>query len=109
VSRQEFDFLGRESTPEAKKCPRVGRSSREREKTEGGSVNSFLAAALTRVMRASVPIPSVASASVLHSAVVGGSVVGVVRPLETFGESNNCELGVCRFLMFLTPLAEVTP
>ena len=31
-SRQEFDFLGRESTPEAKKGekgPRVGRSGRE--------------------------------------------------------------------------------
>ena len=37
--------------------------------------------ALTRVMRATVPIPAVASASVLHSAAVGGSVVGVVRPL----------------------------
>ena len=46
---------------------------------DGGSVNAFLAAALTRVMRAAVPIP--ASASVLHSAAVGGSVVGVVRPL----------------------------
>jgi len=48
---------------------------------DGGSVNAFLAAALTRVMRTAVPIPGVASASVLHSAVVGGSVVGVVRPL----------------------------
>jgi len=28
-----------------------------------------------------VPIPVVASVSVLHSAAVGGSVVGVVRPL----------------------------
>jgi len=28
-----------------------------------------------------VPIPAVASASVFHSAAVGGSVVGVVRPL----------------------------
>jgi len=36
---------------------------------------------LTRVMRAAVSIPAVASASVLHSAAVGGSVVGVVRPL----------------------------
>ena len=46
-------------------------------------MNAFLAAALTRVMRAAVPIPAVASAcaSVLHSAAVGGSVVGVVRPL----------------------------
>jgi len=40
-----------------------------------------LAAALTRVMRATVPIPALASASVLHSAAVGGSVEGVVRPL----------------------------
>ena len=44
-------------------------------------MNTFLAAALTRVMRAAVPIPAVASASVLHSAAVGGSVVGVVGPL----------------------------
>ena len=48
---------------------------------DGGSVNAFLAAALTRVMRATVPIAAVASASVLHSATVGGSVAGVVRPL----------------------------
>ena len=48
---------------------------------DGGSVNAFLAAALTRVMRATVPIPALASASVLHSAAFGGSVVGVVRPL----------------------------
>ena len=45
------------------------------------SVNAFLAAALTRVMRAAVPIPAVASASVLQSDTVGGSVVGVVGPL----------------------------
>ena len=32
-------------------------------------------------MRVAVPIPAVAAASVLHSAVLGGSVVGVVRPL----------------------------
>jgi len=44
-------------------------------------VNAFLAVALTRVMRVAVPIPTVASASVLHSTGVGGSVVGVVRPL----------------------------
>ena len=64
---------------------------------DGGSVNAFLAATLARVMRVAVPIPAVASASVLHSAAVGGSVVGVVRPLWTFGELNNCELGVFRF------------
>ena len=34
-------------------------------------MNVFLAAALTRVMRAAVPIPAVASASVLHSAGTG--------------------------------------
>ena len=44
-------------------------------------MNVFLAAALTRVMRTAVPIPAVSSASVLHSAAVGGSVVGVVGPL----------------------------
>ena len=46
-----------------------------------GSVNAFLAVALTRVMRAAVPISAVASASVLHSAAFGGSVVGVLGPL----------------------------
>ena len=44
-------------------------------------MNAFLAAALTRVMRAAVPIPAVSAASVLHSAAVGGSVVGDVGPL----------------------------
>jgi len=44
-------------------------------------VNAFLASTLTRVMRATAPIPVVTSVSVLHSTVVGGSVVGVVRPL----------------------------
>jgi len=44
-------------------------------------VDAFLAAALTRVMRATVPIPAVIATSVLHSDVVGGSVIGVVRPL----------------------------
>ena len=48
---------------------------------DGGSVNAFWAAGLTRVMRATVPIPAVASDSVLHSATVGGSVVRAVRPL----------------------------
>ena len=46
-----------------------------------GYVDAFLAAALTRVMRAAVPIPAVPAASVLHSSAVGGSVVGVVRPI----------------------------
>jgi len=44
-------------------------------------LDAFLAAALTRVMRAAVPIPAVAAASVLHSAALGGSVVGDVGPL----------------------------
>jgi len=44
-------------------------------------VNEFLAAALTRVMRAVVSIPAAVSACVLYSAAVGGSVAGVVRPL----------------------------
>ena len=48
---------------------------------DGGSVNAFLTAALTRVMRATVPIPAVTSVSVLHSASFGGSVVDVVGPL----------------------------
>ena len=48
---------------------------------DAGYVDAFLAAALTRVMRAAVPIPGVAPASVVHSAAVGGSVVGVVGPL----------------------------
>jgi len=47
---------------------------------DAGYVDAFLAAVLTRVIRAAVPIPAVAAASVLHSAAVGGSVVGVVGP-----------------------------
>ena len=60
---------------------------------DGGSV----AAVLTRVMRAAVLFPALASTSVLQSAAVGGSVVGVVGPFETFGEFNSCELGIFRF------------
>ena len=60
-------------------------------------MNAFLAAALSRVMRAAVPIPAVAAASVLHSAAVGGFVAGDVGPLQIFGEFNSCELGVFRF------------
>jgi len=41
-------------------------------------VNACLTTALTRVMRAAAPIPAVATASVLHSAAVGGSVAGDV-------------------------------
>jgi len=42
-------------------------------------VNAFLGTTLARVMRVVVLIPTVTSVSVLHSAGVGGSVVGVVR------------------------------
>jgi len=48
---------------------------------DAGYGDALLVAALTRVMRAAVPFPAVAAASVLHSAAVGGSVVGVVGPL----------------------------
>ena len=48
---------------------------------DAGYMDAFLAAALTRVMRAAVPIPAVAATSVLHSAAVGESVVGDVGPL----------------------------
>jgi len=62
---------------------------------DAGCVNAFLAAALSRVVRAAVPIPAVAAASVLHSAAaVGGFVAGDVGPLYTFGEPNSCKLGV---------------
>jgi len=43
-------------------------------------MNAFLAAALSRVMRAAVPIPAVAAASVLDSAAVGGFVTGDMGP-----------------------------
>jgi len=43
-------------------------------------VDVFLVTALTRVMRAVVPISAVAVVSVLYSAAVGGSVVGDVGP-----------------------------
>ena len=48
-------------------------------------MSAFLATTLTRVMRAAVSIPGVASASVLRSAAVGGSVVGVVRASRHLG------------------------
>ena len=41
-------------------------------------IQTLTTAALSRFMRAAVPIPAVAAASVSHSAAVGGSVVGVV-------------------------------
>ena len=44
-------------------------------------MDAFLAVALTHVMRAAVPIPAVAAASVLHSVAVGGSVIGDVGSL----------------------------
>jgi len=42
---------------------------------------AFLAAALSSVVRAAVPIPAVATVSVLHSAAVGGFVAGDVGAL----------------------------
>jgi len=44
-------------------------------------VNAFLADALSRVVRADVPIPAVSAASVLRTAVVVGLVAGDVGPL----------------------------
>jgi len=44
-------------------------------------VNVFLAANPSRVIRAAVPIPAVAAASLLHSAAIGGFVAGDVGPL----------------------------
>ena len=44
-------------------------------------MDAFLVTVLTRVVRTVVPIPAVAASSVLHSAAVGGSVIGVVGPL----------------------------
>ena len=48
---------------------------------DAGYMDAFLAAALTRAVRAAVPMPAVAAASMLHSAAVGGSVIGVVGAL----------------------------
>jgi len=46
---------------------------------------------------------------VQNTAAVGGSIVGLVGPLLTFGEpQKSCELGVFSILMFLAPPAEVT-
>ena len=39
-------------------------------------MDAFLTVALTRVMRAAVPIPVVGAASVLHYDAVGGSALG---------------------------------
>jgi len=44
-------------------------------------LHAFLATALSRVVRAAVPIPAVASVSVLHSAAAGGFDASVVGPL----------------------------
>jgi len=49
-------------------------------------VDAFLAAALSRVVRAAVPLPAVAAASVLHSAVVGR--FGPSRPLGSLIAAN---------------------
>ena len=57
------------------------RSVKSPDTFDGGYVNAFLAAALTRVMRATVSIPAVGAGFVLPSSAVGGSVVRVVGPL----------------------------
>ena len=48
---------------------------------DAGCVNAFLAGALSRVVRDTVPIPIVATVSVLHSDAVCGFVAGDVGPL----------------------------
>jgi len=65
-----------------------------------------LTTVLTRVMRVTVPIPTLASASELHSVYVGGSVVGVVDPSRHLG---SLTIGCLSILMLLTPLTEFTP
>jgi len=50
-----------------------------------GCLNAFLAAALSRVVLAAVPIPAVAASSVLHSAAFGEFVTGVGAPLGVWG------------------------
>jgi len=62
-------------------------------------VDAFLAAALTRVMCAAVPIPAVVAAPLLRSAAVVGSVIGDVGPLWRFGSPtlNSCELSLVSF------------
>ena len=62
-----------------------------------GSANAFLTADLTRVRRAVVSSPAVVPASLLHSTALGGSVVVVVGPLQTFGDLNTCKRGFFRF------------
>ena len=58
-----------------------GAASWEGDAVDGGSVNAFLVAALADVMSVAVPIPTLASVSVLQSAAVGGSIVDVAGPL----------------------------
>ena len=59
----------------------VGTASWGGGSVDGGSLNVFVAAAITCVMRAAVPIPAVASVSVWHSSAFGGSFGGVVGSL----------------------------
>jgi len=48
---------------------------------DAGCLDAFLAAIFSRVVRAAVPIPAIAAASVLHSAAVGEFVAGDVGSL----------------------------
>jgi len=54
-----------------------------------------LAATLTRVTRAAMPVSAVAAVSVLHSAAVGGSGAGDVG--QNWGGRHCCKLRVCQF------------
>ena len=74
----------------------------------GGSVNVFLAAAFARVMSVAMPIPALASVSMLQSAAVGGSIVGVVGLSRHLG-TQQLRIGCLSILMFLARLAEIIP
>ena len=71
-------FQGVKYCSDYKSYPKDGGAGWGGGAVDAGCVESLLAAALSRVMRAAVPIPAVADASVSPSAAVGGSVVGVV-------------------------------
>ena len=82
---QKFDFAGKFVPPTVDRSSCLGGEGGAAGwgggAVDDGYVDAFLAAALTRVMRAVVSIPAAASTCVLYSAAVGESVVGVVRPL----------------------------
>jgi len=59
--------------------------------------HAFLAAALTRVMRAAVPIPAIASASVLQTDFPRPALENQFQYHSVRTGLNTCELGVFRF------------